>query len=55
MAGTYYLYDSIAPVADLLVSHLGFKDTDIGKLYSFYKWSCMFATPFLGLLVDYHD
>ena len=35
MAGTYYLYDSIAPVADLLVSHLGFKDTDIGKLYPF--------------------
>ena len=32
MFGNYYVYDSIAPVADLLQKLLGFTDTQIGTL-----------------------
>ncbi|MGH9803659.1 MAG: MFS transporter, partial [Candidatus Acidiferrales bacterium] len=38
MFGNYYLYDPIAPVADLMKSQLGFTDEQIGLLYSAYSW-----------------
>ena len=31
MFGNYYLYDSIAPVADNLINQLGFSQTNIGQ------------------------
>src|SRR5947209_1998426 len=50
MFGNYYLYDSIAPVADLLKSQLGFSDQNIGRLYSMYSYSA-FALLLLGSII----
>jgi MFS family permease len=52
MFGNYYLYDTIAPVADLLKTQRGFTDEQIGDLNSMYAWG---AIPFLlvgGLFID---
>ncbi len=32
MFANYYVYDSIAPIADILKSDLGFSDENIGQL-----------------------
>ncbi len=37
MFANYYVYDSIAPIADILKSDLGFTDANIGTLYSVYS------------------
>ena len=52
MAGNYYIYDSIAPVADLLASQLGYTDTQIGWLYSIYSVSAITTLLLGGILVD---
>lgn len=52
MAGNYYIYDSIAPVADLLSSQLGYSDTQIGWLYSIYSVSAITTLLIGGILVD---
>ncbi|MCK5326281.1 MAG: hypothetical protein KAJ57_09730, partial [Woeseiaceae bacterium] len=35
--GNYYVYDSIAPVAEILSRELGFSDTQIGMLNAIYS------------------
>lgn len=52
MFGNYYLYDSIAPVADLLESQLQFSKTNIGQLYSFYSIAAVFSLIFGGIIID---
>ncbi len=52
MAGNYYIYDSIAPVADLLSSQLGYTDTQIGWLYSIYSVSAITTLLIGGILID---
>ena len=52
MAGNYYIYDSIAPIADLLTSQLGYTDTQIGWLYSIYSVSAITTLLIGGVLVD---
>ena len=52
MFGNYYIYDSIAPIADLLKSDLGFTDENIGSLYSFYSIAAVVILLFGGMLVD---
>lgn len=52
MFANYYLYDSIAPIADLLSSELGFTDVQIGRLYSFYSWVAIIALIFGGVFID---
>lgn len=52
MAGNYYIYDSIAPVADLLSSQLGYSDTQIGWLYSIYSVSAIATLLVGGVIVD---
>src|SRR3954469_3544001 len=52
MFGNYYLYDSIAPVADLLKSQLGFSDQMIGRLYSMYSYSAAILLLFGGIIID---
>jgi hypothetical protein len=37
MFGNYYIYDSIAPIADMLKAQLGFTDENIGQMYSVYS------------------
>ncbi|HEU4532173.1 MAG TPA: MFS transporter [Steroidobacteraceae bacterium] len=50
--GNYYVYDSIAPVADLLQRQLGFSDTQLGTLNAIYSLPNIFMVLIGGVLVD---
>ena len=52
MFGNYYVYDCIAPVADLLVKQLGFSDSNIGLLQAIYSLPNVFMVLIGGLIVD---
>ena len=52
MFGNYYVYDSIAPVADLLQRQLGFSDTQLGTLNAIYSLPNIFMVLIGGVLVD---
>jgi MFS family permease len=52
MVGNYYVYDSIAPVAELLERQLGFTDTQIGSLNAIYSVPNIFMVLIGGALVD---
>lgn len=52
MFGNYYIYDSIAPIADMLKSDLGFSDKNIGSLYSIYSFAAVFILVFSGFMID---
>jgi MFS family permease len=52
MFGNYYVYDSIAPIADLLKSDLGFSDANIGALYSWYSIAAVIVLLFGGVFID---
>ncbi|MCI0355200.1 MAG: MFS transporter [Acidobacteria bacterium] len=52
MFGNYYLYDSLAPVADLLKEGLGFTETQYGWLAGAYSWAAIAFLIFGGLMVD---
>ena len=50
--GNYYVYDSIAPIAEMLSRELGFSDTQIGSLNAVYHLPNIFLVLIGGLLVD---
>lgn len=52
MFGNYYIYDSIAPIADMLKTALGFSDVDIGSLYSIYSFAAVFILLISGPIID---
>lgn len=52
MFGNYYVYDSIAPIADLLKSQLGFSDEQIGSLYSVYSIAAIVVLLIGGYVID---
>lgn len=52
MFGNYYVYDSIAPIADLLKSDLNFTDENIGSLYSIYSIAAIFILLVGGYIID---
>lgn len=52
MFGNYYVYDSIAPVADLLKGQLGFTDEKIGELYSIYSIAAVIVLLVSGYVID---
>jgi MFS family permease len=52
MFGNYYVYDTIAPVADLLGSQLGFTDEQVGLLYSTYSWAAVLVLLAGGVIID---
>ncbi|MBU0474324.1 MAG: MFS transporter [Bacteroidetes bacterium] len=52
MFGNYYIYDSIAPIADMLKTTLGFSDVDIGSLYSIYSFAAVFILLISGPIID---
>lgn len=52
MAGNYYPYDAVAPVADLLASQLGFTDAQIGSLYSVYSVAAVVVLLAGGYVID---
>src|SRR5882762_1982245 len=52
MFGNYYVYDCIAPVADLLDKQLGFSDSNIGLLQAIYSIPNVFMVLAGGYVVD---
>jgi MFS family permease len=52
MFGNYYVYDCIAPIADLLVKQLGFSDSNIGLLQAIYSIPNVFMVLAGGYVVD---
>jgi len=52
MFGNYYIYDSISPLADLLVKQLKFTDSDIGLLQAIYSIPNIVMVLAGGLIID---
>jgi MFS family permease len=52
MFGNYYVYDCIAPIADLLSRQLGFSDSNIGLLQAIYSFPNLIMVLVGGYLVD---
>ncbi len=52
MFGNYYVYDCIAPIADLLAKQLGFSDSNIGLLQAIYSIPNVFMVLIGGYIVD---
>src|ERR671913_707856 len=52
MFGNYYVYDSIAPLADTLRSQLGFTSTQVGTLNAIYSAPNIIMVLIGGVLVD---
>src|SRR5262245_57498950 len=50
--GNYYVYDAIAPVADLLQKQLGFTDTQLGTLNAIYSLPNIVMVLVRGIIVD---
>lgn len=52
MFGNYYVYDSIAPLADVLKETLGFTDTNIGTLNAIYSLPNIIMVLIGGIIID---
>ena len=52
MFGNYYVYDSIAPLADILRTQLGFTSTQVGTLNAIYSAPNIVMVLIGGVLVD---
>ena len=52
MFGNYYVYDAVAPVADLLQKQLGFTDTQLGTLNAIYSLPNIIMVLVGGVIVD---
>jgi MFS family permease len=52
MLGNYYVYDCIAPIADLLAKQLGFSDSNIGLLQAIYSLPNVVMVLIGGYVVD---
>ena len=52
MFGNYYVYDSVAPLADILSTELGFSSTQVGTLNAIYSAPNVIMVLIGGVLVD---
>jgi len=52
MFGNYYVYDCIAPIADVLTKQLGFSDSNIGLLQAIYSMPNVLMVLVGGYIVD---
>jgi MFS family permease len=52
MFGSYYAYDALSPLADVLKQQLGFSDLNIGFLQAIYSFPNIFTVVIGGLLID---
>ena len=52
MFGNYYIYDSIAPIFDLLSSQLNFTDQQLGLLYTVYSIAAIIVLLIGGFIID---
>ena len=50
--GSYYVYDALSPLADVLKQQLGFSDSDIGLLQAIYSFPPIFTVVIGGLIID---
>lgn len=53
MFGNYYIYDSISPLADLLVKQLKFTNADIGLLQGIYSFPNIIMVLLGGIVIDH--
>ncbi len=52
MFGNYYVYDSISPLADVLVKQLSFTDDNIGLLNAIYSFPNIVMVLIGGIIID---
>jgi MFS family permease len=52
MFGSYYVYDALSPLADVLKQQLGFSDADIGLLQAIYSFPNIFTVLIGGIIID---
>jgi MFS family permease len=52
MFANYYVYDSVAPIADMLKDALDFSDENIGQLYSVYSAAAVIVLLIGGIIID---
>jgi MFS family permease len=52
MFGSYYVYDALSPLADVLKQQLGFTDTNIGDLQAIYSLPNIFTVVIGGFIID---
>jgi MFS family permease len=52
MFGSYYAYDALSPLADVLKQQLGFSDLDIGFLQFMYSFPNIFTVVIGGFIID---
>jgi len=52
MFGSYYAYDALSPLADVLKQQLGFSDSNIGLLQAIYSFPNIFTVVIGGLIID---
>jgi len=52
MFGSYYAYDALSPLADVLKQQLGFSDSNIGLLQAIYSFPNIFTVLIGGLIID---
>jgi MFS family permease len=52
MFGSYYAYDALSPLADVLKQQLGFSDSDIGFLQFMYSFPNIFTVVIGGIIID---
>src|SRR5579863_8489395 len=52
MFGSYYAYDALSPLADVLKQQLGFSDLNIGFLQMMYSFPNIFTVVIGGFVID---
>jgi MFS family permease len=52
MFGSYYAYDALSPLADVLKQQLGFSDSDLGFLQFMYSFPNIFTVVIGGMIID---
>src|ERR1700693_1998590 len=52
MFGSYYAYDALSPLADVLKQQLGFTDKDLGFLQFMYSFPNIFTVVIGGFIID---
>lgn len=52
MFGSYYAYDALSPLADVLKTQLHFTDRDIGFLQAIYSFPNIFTVVIGGVIID---
>ena len=52
MFGSYYAYDALSPLADVLKQQLGFSDDNLGFLQAIYSLPNIFTVVIGGFIID---